>query len=526
MTIRRRHVLSLPGLALAAPALAQNAARTLRYVPQSDVTILDPVFTTAYVTRTFALMVHDQLFGLDSQLRPQPQMVEGWTASEDGLDWRFTLREGLRFHDGEPVRGRDCVASIRRWAQRDALGQVMMARMAEMAAPEDRVFTLRLSRRFGPLLETLAKLGPPALFVMPERLASQDANRAVTEVVGCGPFRFLPGERVAGARLAVERNPHYVPRAEGEADWAAGPKRVHFDRVEWHVMPDGATAASALRQGEVDWWENPPNDLLPSLRRVREVVINPPGPLGVFGTGVFNCLHPPFDRPAVRRALLRAMSQADFMTAAAGTEPGRTRAGVGVFTPGTPLANDEGMAAITASRSIEQGRRELREAGYAGERVTLLAPADQPVLAALAEVQRDLFEKLGMPVEYLVSDWGTLVQRRARREPPAQGGWNMFHTTWNGLEGINPGVMPFLRANGAQAWFGWPTIPALEEARLAWFDAPDLAAQQAAARRIQAVVLEEAPFMPTGQYFASSAMRRGLEGVLTPILAMWNARRV
>ena len=326
--------------------------------------------------------------------------------------------------------------------------------------------------------------------------------------------------------MAVERNPHYRPREGSEADWAAGPKRAHFERVEWHVMPDPATALAALRTGEVDWWENPGNDLLPALRRARDVMVGQANRLGTFGTGVFNTLHPPFDKPAVRRAMLRAMSQADFMTAAAGTEPGNTRAGIGVFTPGTPLANDEAMDTIAAPRDIERAKRELREAGYAGERVVLLAPADQPVLAALAEVQRDLFEKLGVNLDYVVSDWGTLVQRRARREPPAQGGWSMFHTTWNGLEGINPGVMPFLRGNGTQGWFGWPEVPALEAARLAWFDAPDLAAQQAAARGIQRVVMEEAPYMPTGQYFSSTAWRRGLEGLITPILAMWNARRV
>ncbi len=513
--------------ATARPAIAQApAARTLRYVPQTDLTVLDPVFTTAYITRHHSMMIYDQLFGMDANLRPQPQMVEAWEADGDGLTWRFRLREGLKFHDGEPVRGADCVASIRRWAARDALGQALMARLAEMSAPEDRVFVIRLNRRFGPMLEALAKLGPSALFVMPERIAATDANAQIREAIGSGPFRFVPGERVVGSRVVYERNPDYRPREGGTPSWAAGPKIVHFDRVEWTVMPDPGTSAAAIRNGEVDWWENPPNDLAPVLRRARDVVVKRASPLGTIGTGIFNCLHPPFDKAAIRRVVLRAMSQEDFMTAAAGTEPGAWKSGVGVFTPGTPLANEAGIEAVTAPRDLERLRRELREAGYQGETVVMLAPSDQQALMGIAEVGHDLFKKLGMAVDYRVSDWGTLVQRRASREPPDKGGWNFFHTTWNGLDGLNPGIMQFLRANGARAWFGWPDIPRLVELREAWFDAPDLTAQQAAAREIQQVVFDQAPYLPSGQYFGNTAYRRSITEPISEIFAFWGVRRV
>ena len=512
---------------LARPAPAQPApARVLRYVPQTDLTVLDPVFTTAYITRHHSMMIYDQLYGMDGDLRPQPQMVEGHEEEDGGLTWRFRLREELAFHDGEPVRGRDCIASIRRWAQRDALGQTMMARVAEMTAPDDRTFVIRLTRRFGPMLETLAKLGPSALFVMPERIAATDANTQIREAIGSGPFRFVPGERVVGARVVYERNPAYRPREGGAPSWAAGPKRVHFDRVEWTVMPDPGTAAAALRSGEVDWWENPPNDLAPVLRRSRDIVVKRASPLGTIGTGIFNCLHPPFDKPAVRRAVLRAMSQQDFMTAAAGVEPADWRSGVGVFTPGTPLANEAGLEAVTAPRDLERSRRELREAGYNGEPIVMLAPSDQQVLMALAEVGADLFKKLGMTVDYRVSDWGTLVQRRASKEPPDRGGWNFFHTTWNGVDGLNPGIMQFLRANGERAWFGWPDVPRLVALRDAWFEAPDLAAAQAVARDIQATVFEEAPYLPSGQYFGNTAHRRTISDPISEIYAFWEVRRV
>ncbi|MDO9711382.1 ABC transporter substrate-binding protein [Paracraurococcus lichenis] len=522
----RRSFLTGAAAALAAPAFAQPAAaRVLRYVPQTDLTVLDPVFTTAYITRHHALMIYDQLYGLDAQLRPQPQMVEGHETEGDGLTWRFRLREGLKFHDGEPVRGRDCIASIRRWAQRDGLGQVLLARVAEMTAPDDRSFTIRLNQRFGPMLETLAKIGPSALFVMPERIAATDANTQIKEVIGSGPFRFVAAERVVGARVVYERNADYVPR-EGTPSWAAGPKRVFFDRVEWTVMPDPGTAAAALQNGEVDWWENPPNDLAPMLKRSRDVVLKRGSPLGTIGTGIFNTLHPPFDKPAVRRAILRAMSQQDFMTAAAGADPSLWNARAGVFTPGTPLATEAGIEAIAGPRDLERSKRELREAGYQGEAVVLLAPSDQQALMAIAEVQNDLFRRLGMNVDYRVSDWGTLVQRRASKESPEKGGWSMFHTTWNGLDGINPGVMTYLRANGERAWFGWPSVPRLDELRTAWFDAADFAAQQAIAAQIQQVVFEEAPYLPTGQYFANTAYRRTITEPVSEVFAFWGVRRV
>jgi len=360
---------------------------------------------------------------------------------------------------------------------------------------------------------------------MPERIAATDANTQIRETIGSGPFRFVADERVVGSRVVYERNPAYRPREGGQASWAAGPKRVFFDRVEWVVMPDPGTAAAALRSAEVDWWENPPNDLAPILRRARDLVVKRASPLGTIGTGIFNCLHPPFDKPAVRRAVLRAMSQADFMTAAAGTEPGAWKDGVGVFTPGTPLANDAGIEAITAPRDLERSKRELREAGYNGEPVVMLAPSDQQALMGIAEVGADLFKKLGMAVDYRVSDWGTLVQRRASKEPPEKGGWNFFHTTWNGLDGLNPGIMQFLRANGQRAWFGWPDIPKLVALREAWFDAPSLEAAQSVARDIQATVFEEAPYLPSGQYFGNTAYRKTITEPISEIYAFWEVKR-
>ncbi|EHM02601.1 Tat pathway signal sequence domain protein [Acetobacteraceae bacterium AT-5844] len=511
-----------PGL-LSRPALAAGGG-VLKFVPQADVTVTDPVMTTAYITRHHALMVWDQLYGLDDKLIPQPQMVEGHTVEDDGKLWTFRLREGLKFHDGEPVRGRDCIASIRRWAARDTLGQALMGRVAEMAAPKDRVFTIRLTRPYGLMLETLGKLGPPALVIMPERLANTDPFKPITEMIGSGPYRWKADERIVGARVVYERNPDYVPR-QGRAEHASGPKIVNFDRVEWHVMPDPGTAVAALGNGEVDWWENPPNDLMPVLKSNRNVVLERVVTTGGMGTGVFNHLHAPFNNPAIRRAVLMASSQSDFMTAAAGTDPSMSQAGVGIFAPDTPMASTAALELVKEPRNIEAARKALKEAGYNGERVVLMAASDNPLLAALGEVGRDLLTKIGMEVEYVVADWGTVVQRRASKEPPSRGGWNMFHTTWNGVDMLNPMVQQTLRANGDKAWFGWPDIPRIEELRTAWLEAPDLPSQQRIANDLQRAALEEVIYLPTGQYFIDSAWRSNIRDVVKGTFVFWNVKR-
>jgi peptide/nickel transport system substrate-binding protein len=306
----------------------------------------------------------------------------------------------------------------------------------------------------------------------------------------------------------------------------AGPKIVHFDRVEWNVMPDPATAAAALQNGEVDWWENPPNDLLPVLSRAPNVRTEDTGPLGILGTAVFNHLQPPFDKPAVRRVIVEASSQADFMTAAAGTNPEMWRTGVGFFAPNTPMANNAGLDIVTGKkRDMATLKQALRDAGYKGEKIVLMSPSDQAVLTAQCAVALDLLQKLGMDVQYEVMDWGTLIQRRARKEPPDKGGWNMFITGWAGIDMTTPVTNQTLRSNGDKAWFGWPNLPDVQGLIDTWVDAPDLPAQQKVAAELQMKAFQEVPYLPTGQYFYRTACRSDISGIIPGQFVFWNVRR-
>lgn len=293
-------------------------------------------------------MVFDTLYGQNGRFEASPQMVEGHTVENNGLLWKLRLREGLKWHDGEPVLARDCVASIPRWAARDAYGGTLMGATAEFSVLDDRIIQFRLKRPF-PLPDALGKLGGYVAFILPERLADPDPAKIVTEIIGSGPFRYLAGERVSGARNVYERFPGYVPRPDGTTDVMAGPKLAHFDRVEWHTIPDAATAATALQTGEMDWWEQPTADLLPALRQHRDLTVELLDTIGFYAFRRPNHLQKPFNNPAFRRAVLGAINQADYMTATAGTDQSLWRDGVGFFLPGGPMDTTAGINALNPS---------------------------------------------------------------------------------------------------------------------------------------------------------------------------------
>jgi peptide/nickel transport system substrate-binding protein len=526
MSTRRRAFLAGAAASLAMPAIARGEARqVLKIVPQADLAVLDPVWTTTYQTRDHGFMVFDTLFGLDDAFAPQPQMAEGVATEDDGRTWRITLRPGLMFHDGTRVLARDAAASVRRWGARDAFGQALMAATDEIAAPDDRTLVFRLKWQFPLLPDALAKTPPSLCPIMPERLATTDPFKQVTEMVGSGPFRYIANERVPGSRVVYERFTGYVPREGGTPQGTAGPKIVHFDRVEWQLIPDGGTVAAALQRGEIDWWLTPEADLLPILRGDAALTVENTVKTGLVATMRFNQLTRPFDNPAIRRALIGAVAQSDYMQGMVGTDPALWRDGAGYFCPGTPMANDAGMAALTSPRDLAKVKADLAAAGYAGEKVVLLAPTDIASAKALADISADLLGRLGMNVDYQAMDWATLVQRRAKTDPVEQGGWSLFHTSWNGLDMLTPAGHVFLRGNGRAAAPGWPSSPRIEELRDAWFKAPDQAAQKDICRQIQLQAFLDVPYIPLGQYFAPTAHRADLTGVLAGTPVFWNIRR-
>ena len=526
--MKRRTFLAASAATLALPSVARaQGKRLLKFIPQSDLAILDPIWTTAYVTRNHGYMVFDTLYGQSGKqngFKITPQMLAGHLVENDSKTWKLTLRDGVMFHDGQKVLARDCVASIKRWSARDAFGQALMQRTDELSAADDKTIVFRLKQPFALLPDALGHGAANMCAIMPERLAAIDPFKQVTEVVGSGPFRFKADERVQGSLFVYERFDGYRPREGGEPDFTAGPKVANFDRIEWHVTPDPSTAAAALQAGEMDWWENPTADLLPLLRKngIATPVTDPTGTPMLLRP---NHLYPPFDNPAVRRALMGAIDQTEFMTAMMGTDTSLWEAPVGFFPPVSPLASDTGMSALTSKRDDAAVRKALEAAGYKGEKIALMIATDYPILKALGDVAADMLKRVGMNVDYQAVDWGTVVQRRASNKPPAEGGWNLFCTGFSGLDFFTPASHLPLRGNGKNAWFGWPDIPKLEELRNAWFDAPDLAAQKHIGLAIQAEAFASVPYYPLGLSHLPTAFRKDISGVLEGFPLFWNVRR-
>jgi peptide/nickel transport system substrate-binding protein len=526
--MKRRGFLASAAALAARPALAQPAiggkATTLVHVPQGNLVTMDAVWTTAQVTRNAAGMVFETLYGRDEKLNPQPQMVAGHEVTPDGLRWTMKLRDGLVFHDGEKVLARDCVASLKRWMKRDPIGQTIAERMEELTAADDKTLVWRMKKPFSALPYALAKTQPTPI-MMPERLANTDPFKQIPEAVGSGPFRYVAGEYVSGHRAVFARFDKYSPRPE-PASFCAGGLRPMVDRVEWRVIPDPATAAGALVGGEVDWLDAPLPDLLGMLRSKGGIEVAPIDIYGTFGGLRPNHLHGPTANAGVRRAMLAVIDQVDVMTAVMGGDPTLYRAPVGYFIPGTPSASDAGMDAVRKRPRKDEIKAMLKAAGYGGERVVYMHPTDQVYYDAMSHVAVAAFREVGINVDEQSVDWGTVVERRVKKDPLEQGGWSLFPYGAPAAEYRDPIFGTNLRGNGGSAWFGWPTDPEMESMRSAWMDSTDPTEQRRLDLAIQSRAFETVPFIPLGQYLPPAAWRKSLTGMLkgaTPVF--WNVAK-
>ncbi len=524
----RRGFMAAGAASLALPSIGRaQGASTLRFIPQIDLAFLDPHWTTAYVTRNHSYLVFDTLFGQDADFNYTHQMLAGHVVENDGKQWKLTLRDDLWWHDGEKVLARDCVASIKRWAKRDAIGGALMDATDELSAPDDKTILFKLKRPFALLPAALGKSPSPMPAMMPERIANTDPFKQITEIIGSGPYRYVQGERVQGSKNVYQRFEKYVPRKDGALDWTSGPKVAHFERVVWTTIPDAATAAAALQSGEQDWWEYPTADLQPLLKKNPKIRMAFPDPTGGVEMMRPNHLVAPFNNPAVRRAFMYAIDQAEFMQAIVGDDPAMYHTPLGMFCPKTPMASEDGLEPLRGKRDYAKVKEMLKAAGYAGEKTVLMVPTDYVTLKALGDVMADTMARVGMNVDYVATDWGTMLTRRNKKDPVEQGGWSGFITGWAGTDHFSPPAHIALRGNGDQpgAWPGWCVSPELEQMRTSWFEAPDLKGQQEICRKMQVQAMKDVPYFPLGQFQTPTAFRTDITGVLNGFATFWNVRR-
>ncbi|WP_299674269.1 ABC transporter substrate-binding protein [uncultured Roseobacter sp.] len=506
-------------LALGAlPGVAQ-AETTLRVIPHADLKNLDPIWTTAYITRNHGYMIYDTLFAMNENFEPQPQMVDSWETSEDGLTWTFVLRDGLTFHDGAPVTATDVVASLERWGKRDGMGQQLFANTASLEAQDDKTVVLTLANDYGLVLESIGKISSNVPFIMPARVAATDPFEQITDFTGSGPFVFQADEWVPGSTVVYTKFEDYIPRDE-PVSAASGGKLAKVDKVVWTYFPDQTTAMNALMAGEVDFFEQPANDLAPLLEANPDITVEVNDPLGNIGFARFNHLLPPFDNADVRRAAIMAMKQEDYMAAAVG-DPKFWKTCYSVFPCGTPLDNDVGSEVI-AKGDVDAAKAALAETGYDGTPVVIMQPTDIPILSAFSLVTAEKLRNAGFEVEVQAMDWSTLTSRRASRDPVADGGWNMFHTWWIGADVIDPMAIAF-SGNPDAGWFGWAEDEALEEARAAFAVAGSEEEKKAVAQTVQDRLWSIGASGQLGQFFNPVAYRSNVKGLIkSPVQFFWN----
>lgn len=503
----------------AGTALAQDEAETITAVMHSGLRVLDPIITTAHITRNHGYMIYDVLIAVNENFEVQPQMAD-FEVSEDGLTYTFTLRDGLMFHDGEPVTAADAVASLKRWGERDSGGQLIFDVTASLEATDDKTVTWTLSEPFTPLLDIVAKQSAVPPFIMPARIAETSADEAITEYVGSGPFTFVEEEFEPGVSVTYEKFADYVPREE-PADWMAGGKVVNVDRVVWTTMPDAQTAINALVSGEIDYLEQAQIDLLPILQASPDLTVEVRDPLGFQTMGRMNFKYPPFDDEKIRQAALMAISQENVLATLVGNPEYYSLCGA-IFGCGTPLADETGSDTLKSGGDAEAARALLEEAGYDNTPVVLMQPTDVVTLTAQPVVVAQALRDAGFNVDMQTMDWQTLVTRRASQSAPADGGWNIFFTNWSVPEISSPLINPMVNGRGDDAWFGWPEDPALEELRAEFIAADGAEAQAEVAQRIQAHVLETVNYIPLGQYLTVQARsNKMVDMIQQPVPVFW-----
>ncbi|HYM33358.1 MAG TPA: ABC transporter substrate-binding protein [Candidatus Cybelea sp.] len=517
-------VTAIGGTAFLMHVDAASAETTMRVVMHSDLKIVDPIWTTAYIARNAGYMIYDTLLAMNGKQEPQPQMAERYEVSEDNLVYTFTLRDGLKWHDGTPVTSEDCIASIKRWGARDAMGQKMMASVAKMEAVDQKTFKIFMKEPYGLVILSLAKPSSNVPFMMPKRVAETSPNEQISDFTGSGPFVFKRDEWKPGEKTVFVKFADYKPRKE-KPSWMSGGKVVNVDRVEWVAISDSQTAVNALLAGEIDMIEDPALDLLPVLKADKNVGFDNINVLGNQYVFRFNSTQPPFNNPKIREAAFAAFNQQDFLQAVIGN-PDYYKVCPDLFICGTPYATDEGTKPFFHS-DFALSKKLLQEAGYDGTPVVLLHSTDLQVLTNLAPVAKSLLEKGGFKVQMLDMDWQSVVARRAKKDPPTQGGWSAFMTSWASVDVLNPVAAAFLAANCDKAAVGWPCDEEMEKLRDQYAHARDADSQKEIAKKVQLRALEIGTHVWLGQWNKPIVYRKDkVDGWLeAPLPLFWNVTK-
>jgi peptide/nickel transport system substrate-binding protein len=515
----------LVGAALTAAAPASAQQTVLRVVPHSNLAVLDPIWTTAYMSRNHGYMIYDTLFGTDEKGVIKPQMVESWTESPDHRLWTFKLRKGLEFHDGKPVTPDDVIASLQRWGKRDAMGSALFQFVQRMDSPAPDTFRIFLGEACGFMLEALGKPSSSVPFIMPKRVADTDAFKQIEDYVGSGPYIFKADEFKPGDKAVYLKNTKYVPRSEAPSGTTGG-KRVYVDRVEWNLaLRDTQAQVSALQKGEVDIIEALGFDHFETVKKDDTLQMPKYANYGLQYMARFNHLNKPFDNPKVREAAIAAFSQEAFLRAQVGVKELYKPCG-SMFICNTPYGSTAGSD-VQMKSNMKKAQDLLKASGYDGTPIVLMKPTDLASIQKLPDVGAQLLRQAGFKVDLQAMDWQTLVGRRAKRDPIDKGGWHMFMTAWQAFDVWSPIANPTTDTRGEKStWFGWATDDKLVELRNKFMRATDEAEKKKLADQMHARMYEIGTHVILGEYDQPMAARKNISGFfVTNGNIYWNLKK-
>jgi peptide/nickel transport system substrate-binding protein len=511
--LNRRGFLALAALpAMRRAAIAQRSGPTngksFVFVPQAMPASLDPIATPSFATRTAAMAVFETLYGTDAHLNPMPQMVEQHTMEEDGKVWTFQLRPGLLFHDGTRVTARDCVASLRRWMRKDRTGHVLGSRMDVIEALDDLRLTLKLAhpQTLVPLMLTKGQLSPPV--IMPERFADTSVDTPVPQIIGSGPFRVPSLAWRAGEDLDLVRFEQYQPRAEASS-FTGGGRTVLVDRVLWRAADD---PVRALRDGLADWVEWLPPAAPPGLLSGSGCVVGAADQVGYYAMLRLNTQRGPMANQRIRQAVLAGVDPGAVMDAVFHADGGRFVVPIGLFAAGSEFATVVASDRIGGRQSARAIKALLKTAGYNGEPVVLLNPADDIIHTALTAALIDELTEIGLSIEERKLDRRAFEAWRHRGPSPDGNDWSAFCDSVPAGDHYDPLAISAGPPPAGGLWPGWPDDAAAGRLRDAWIDTPDPKAKRVAAAKLQDQVFATAAFVPLGQWVPNSAWRTTLTG--------------
>jgi len=523
MLLRHLLVSSAVALATAVLPVVASAESVIKFVMQSDVKVIDPVWSGAYITRDYGYMVYDTLFSMDAQFQVKPQMVDTWKESDDGLTWTFTLRDGLEWHDGKPVTAEDCVASLKRWSVRDSMGQKLASYLSEYKVVDTKTFQIVLKQKFGPMLEALGKPSVIVPFMMPKRVADTDPFTQISDATGSGPFILKKDEWRPGEKIVFLKNPEYKPRPEPMSGMAGG-KRVLVDRVEWVWIPDPETQVNALISGEIDGIQTVGFDYIPLLEQTKSVKLlkNPFPNQFLFRP---NWMQPPLNNQKVRQAVSVALSQPEILEANIGDKR-FYRTCKALFTCDSPFASTVGMDGLIDG-NVARAKELLKEAGYDGTPILMMQPTDLGVVKQIAPVVQAQLAKVGIKVEVVPMDFQSMATRGVRKGPVSEGGWNAFGSSWSQVDILDPLMTPALIATCEKARPGWPCDEKLERLRDAFVQATTPEDRKKTADAVQAYAMQVVTHVPLGEWYGVSAVRNNIAfpEPLSPVIAFWGVSK-